>query len=132
MKEFSRVLKFIFFSILAGLIELLIMKILVQYFDFSVFSEKIISTIIYVYFDFKLNKIFTFESDVKTINSLIKLYCFYIVFSLFSYILLKILFFDEIINAIILLTINFVIEYIYQKNYIFKGHIDNQLVKIKM
>ena len=84
MKELCRFLKFIFFCILAAMIEFLIMKLISHFFILSSVVSKTIALIIFVYFDFKLNKFFTFESNINNTIPLIKLYIFYIIFSIFS------------------------------------------------
>ena len=131
MVEVCRFLKFIFFSIIACFIEILIMRIFLHFFSVSIIIEKIISILVFAFLNFKLNKIFTFESDVESFNSIFRLFIFYIIFELIRLLYFKVLN-ETIINNTLFIIINIVLDYLYQKYYIFKGHIDNNRVKIKM
>lgn len=128
MKEFCRFLKFIFFSIVAVMIEYLIMKVILHYFVIGEIVGKIIALILFVYFDFKLNKKFTFESDLKDFPYIFRLYVFYIIFSIISN---SIFYFNKTWLIIILVSIiNILFEFYFQKYYIFNESIDTKPIKV--
>ena len=110
------------------MIEYLIMKVILHYFVIGENVGKIIALIIFVYFDFKLNKKFTFESDLKDFPYIFRLYVFYVIFSIISN---SIFYFNKTWLIIILVSIiNILFEFYFQKYYIFNESIDTKPIKV--
>ena len=130
MKEFCRFLKFIFFSVMAAVIEYLIMKFVLQFVIMSDIFEKIVSLLVYVYFDYKLNKVFTFESGANNYKSYLKILLFYLVFSIISNCVFR--YNNTMFIVTFVSIINLLFEFYYQKYYVYKNNIDDNPVKIKM
>ncbi len=133
MKEFLRVLKFIFFSISAGIIEFLSFSILTEITSLSYWPRYLIALVLSVLWNFTFNRKFTFQSSANVKVAMLKVLIYYLIFTPFS------LYFGEYLVSIgindyvvtlINMLINFITEFIYQRYYVFKNSIDTKPVKI--
>ncbi len=133
MNEMLRVLKFVFFSISAGLIEIGSFTVLNEYVKLSYWLCYLIALVLSVLWNFTLNRKFTFQSSNNVPVAMFKVFLYYLVFTPLSTILVKVLTdigWNEYIVTILNMLINLVTEFIYQRYYVFKDSIDTKIVKV--
>ncbi len=132
MKEFVRVLKFIFFSISAGLIEMGSFSLLTELTPLPYMVRYLIALVLSVLWNFTLNRKFTFQSSNNVPKAMFKVFIYYLIFTplstLFGDYLVKIGLNDYIVTGINML-INLITEFLYQRFYVFKDSIDTKVVK---
>ena len=132
MKEFARVLKFIFFSISAGIIEILSFTVLHEYTSLPYWVCYLVALVLSVLWNFTLNRKFTFQSSNNVPVAMFKVFLFYLVFTPLSTLLgdyLANLGWNHYLITGINMLINFVTEFLYQRFYVFKDSIDTKPVK---
>ena len=81
MKEFVRVLKFTFFSISAGLIEMGSFALLNEFTHFPYWPCYLIALVLSVLWNFTLNREFTFKSANNVSKAMLQIFLFYCVFT---------------------------------------------------
>ena len=127
-KELIRAIKFTLFSISAGVIELGLYLILARYTSFTYWPCYLIALIASVVWNFTLNRKWTFKSSNNVPIAMFKVFLFYLVFTPSSTILgnylVETLLWNGTIVTIINMLLNFVLEYLYDMYYVFKGSID--------
>lgn len=130
-KELIRKIKFTLFSISAGLIEILLFTILNEFTSWGYWICYLIALVASVVWNFTLNREFTFRSTNNIPIAMTKVFAFYLVFTPVSTILGNILVNKFGINEYIVtglnMLCNFVLEYLYDRYYVFKGTIDTKL-----
>ena len=129
MKEFLRALKFTFFSISAGLIEILSFTLLNECAHLPYWPCYLIALTLSVLWNFTLNRRYTFRSTNDVGIAMYKVFMYYVVFTPLSTLFGKYLTdigWDEYLVIAINMLINFVTEFLYQKYYVFKGSIDTR------
>ena len=132
MKEFLRVLKFLFFSISAGLIEIGSFTILNEYTKLPYWPCYLIALVLSVIWNFTLNRKFTFQSSNNIPVAMTKVFIFYLIFTPLSTIFgeyLTRIGLNEYLVTGINMVINFITEFLYQRYYVFKDSIDTKPVK---
>ena len=132
MKEFLRVLKFLFFSISAGLIEIGSFTILNEYTKLPYWLCYLIALVLSVIWNFTLNRKFTFQSSNNIPVAMTKVFIFYLIFTPLSTIFgeyLTRIGLNEYLVTGINMVINFITEFLYQRYYVFKDSIDTKPVK---
>ena len=132
MKEFLRVLKFLFFSISAGLIEIVSFTILNEYTKLPYWPCYLIALVLSVIWNFTLNRKFTFQSSNNIPVAMTKVFIFYLIFTPLSTIFgeyLTRIGLNEYLVTGINMVINFITEFLYQRYYVFKDSIDTKPVK---
>ena len=130
-KELVRTIKFTIFSASAGIIEIGTFTILnLLKFNYSV--AYLIALVASVIWNFTLNRNFTFKASNNIPIAMLKVTIFYLVFTPASTILGKYLVeslkWNEYLVTIINMLLNFVLEYLYDKYYVFKNSIDTKTV----
>ena len=130
-KELVRTIKFTIFSASAGIIEIGAFTILnLLKFNYSV--AYLIALVASVIWNFTLNRNFTFKASNNIPIAMLKVTIFYLVFTPASTILGKYLVeslkWNEYLVTIINMLLNFVLEYLYDKYYVFKNSIDTKTV----
>ncbi len=133
MKEFLRVIKFVFFSISAGLIQMGSFALLNECTNLPYWPCYLISLILSVIWNFTLNRKFTFQSSNNVPVAMFKVLCYYLVFTPLSTLLgnyLTSIGWNEYIVTGINMLLNFVTEFLYQRFYVFKDSIDTKEAKI--
>ena len=129
-KELLRTIKFTLFSISAGIIEFLVFTLLEKFTNFDYWLCYLPALIISVIWNFTLNREYTFKSCVNIPKAMIEVFIFYLIFTPLSTILgnylAENLNWNEYIVTIINMLLNFVLEYLYDKYVVFKGHIDEK------
>ena len=133
MKEFVRALKFLFFSISAGLIEIGSFALLNEFSPFPYWLCYLIALVLSVLWNFTLNRKFTFQSSNNVPIAMFKVFIYYLIFTPLStwfvdY--LTSLGWNEYLVTFLNMFINFITEFLYQRYYVFKDSIDTKVVKI--
>ena len=127
-KEIIRMIKFTLFSISAGVIEFVSFTLLTKLTDFSYWVCYLTALILSVIWNFTLNREFTFKSANNVPVAMFKVFLFYLVFTPVSTIvgnyLVEDLSWNEFLVTLINMLFNFVLEYLYDKYFVFKGTID--------
>ena len=129
-KELLRKIKFTLFSISAGLIEIGLFTILNQFTKLPYWICYLTALVASVVWKFTLNREFTFKSTANVPLAMFKVAIFYAIFTPVSTIggnyLVKHLGWNEYLVTGINMLCNFVLEYLYDKYYVFKGTIDTK------
>ena len=130
-KEVSRMIKFTLFSISAGVIEFVSFTLLTKLTDFSYWVCYLTALVLSVIWNFTLNREYTFKSTTNIPKAMLKVGLFYLLFTPTSTIignyLVKDLNWNEYLVTGINMLSNFVLEYLYDKYYVFKGTIDTKI-----
>ncbi|MBR2807115.1 MAG: GtrA family protein [Oscillospiraceae bacterium] len=131
MDEFKRIIKFTFFSISAGLIELGTFTLLNEIFHLPYWVSYLTALVLSVLWNFTLNRKFTFKSAANVPIAMLKVALFYLVFTplstLLEHYLTMTLGWNEYLVTIINMLINFVTEFLYQRFFVFGNSIDTNV-----
>ena len=126
--EWSRVLKFTFFSISAGLIEIGAFALLNEALRLPYWVSYLLALILSVLWNFTLNRKFTFKSAANVPVAMLKVAAYYAVFTPLSTILGDYLVetagWNEYVVTAVNMLLNFVTEYLYQRFIVFGNSID--------
>ncbi len=129
-KELIRKVKFTLFSISAGIIEIVIFTLLEQFTNFSYWACYLPALVASVIWNFTLNREYTFKSTANVPRAMIKVFIFYLIFTPTSTILgnylVESLGWNEYLVTGLNMLANFVLEYLYDKYYVFRGSIDTK------
>ena len=132
-KELIRTIKFTLFSISAGIIEFGLFAILDGFTNWPYWVCYLIALIASVIWNFTLNREFTFKSANNIPIAMLKVALFYLVFTPTSTILgnylVERLLWNEFLVTIINMLCNFVLEYLYDKFFVFRNSIDSKIKK---
>ena len=127
-KELLRMVKFTLFSISAGAIELISFALLNELTRWSYWPCYLIALAASVLWNFTLNRKFTFRSAGNVPVAMLKVAAFYVVFTpastLLGSFLAQTLFWNEYLVTILNMLLNFVLEYLYQRYFVFRRTID--------
>ena len=128
-KELWRVVKFVLFSISAGIIDLGSFALLDLIGGLGYVAKAYISITLSVIWNFTLNRKFTFQSANNVPIAMLKTLCFYVVFAplsihLADLYLVQTLGWNEIIVKGVTLIINFVTEFLFQRFVVFSKSLD--------
>ena len=128
--EIIRTAKFTIFSISAGVIEIVLFELFDKYTSLSYWPCYLIALIASVIWNFTLNRNYTFKSASNVPVAMFKVFCFYAVFTPVSTILgnylAEDLGWDGTIVTLINMLCNFVLEYLYDRFYVFTDSIDSK------
>ena len=128
-KEALRTLKFILFSISAGVIQIGSYTLFLELLDFKPWISYLISLILSVLWNFTLNRKFTFHSAANVPIAMLKTAGYYLVFTPLSTWWTAVLTAPEIgmneylVEALTMIT-NFVTEYLFQRFFVFGKSLD--------
>lgn len=133
-KETLRVVKFVMFSISAGVIEILSFTLLNELTDWPYWPCYLIALILSVIWNFTLNRKFTFKSVANVPVAMAKILAFYCVFTPVTTILgnylAESLHWNEYIVTGINMGLNISTEYLYDRFVVFRKTLDtNNLAK---
>jgi putative flippase GtrA len=127
-KEILRALKFTFFSISAGVIEILVFTVLNELTGLSYWPCYLVAVIMSVLWNFTLNRRYTFQSADNISIAMIKVFAFYLVFipisTLLGHLFVETLLWNEYAVTGLIMLCNFVTEYVYDRFYVFKKTLD--------
>ena len=135
-KELLRSVKFTLISISAGLVEIGSFALLNELTHWSYWPCYLIALALSVLWNFTLNRRYTFQSASNVPIAMVKVLLFYAVFTPLSTLLgdwlAEDLLWNEYLVTGINMLLNFVLEFLYDRFYVFRGSIDtNDLAKKK-
>ena len=126
-KEFLRVLKFTLCSISAAIIQIGTYTVMLELLKWSVPVSNMISIVFSVLWNFTLNRKFTFQSATNVPVAMLKVAVFYLVFTPLSGWATNAMttagWNEYLVEGISMLS-NFVLEFLYQRFFVFKNSID--------
>ena len=127
-KELIRSLKFLLFSISAGVIQILSFTLLNELAHLPYWVSYLIALVLSVIWNFTLNRRFTFRSANNVPVAMLKVTAYYAVFTPLSTLLEKYLTetvgWNEYLVTLINMVLNFVTEYLFDTFVVFRGSID--------
>ena len=128
MKEFWRFIKFVLFSISAGVIEIVSFALLSELTPLKEWISYIISVVLSVIWNFTFNRKFTFKSANNIPIAMLKVALFYVAFIPLTALLEKFLTEDwlwpGILATAINMVLNFILEFFYQRYFVFGKSLD--------
>ena len=127
-KELIRSLKFLLFSISAGVIELAAFSLLNELTSWSYWPCYLVALALSVLWNFTLNRRYTFQSANNVPRAMALVFAFYCVFTPLSTFLGSFLAdtlgWNEYLVTILNMAANFILEYLYDRLVVFRGSID--------
>ena len=130
-KELIRTIKFTLFSMSAGLIEIILFELLDNFTNWNYWASYLIALIASVIWNFTLNREFTFKSTNNIPVAMCKVALFYLIFTPVSTILgnylAENLGWNGTIVTLLNMLCNFILEYLYDKYFVFRGTIDTKV-----
>lgn len=127
-KEVIRSLKFLLFSISAGVIELAAFSLLNELTSWSYWPCYLVALALSVLWNFTLNRRYTFQSANNVPRAMALVFAFYCVFTPLSTFLGSFLAdtlgWNEYLVTILNMATNFILEYLYDRLVVFRGSID--------
>ena len=133
-KELLRSLKFLLFSISAGVIEIAVFSLINELTVWSYWPCYLIALVLSVLWNFTLNRRYTFQSASNVPAAMIKVFAFYCVFTPASTVLgnflAESLHWNEYLVTVINMAANFTLEFLYDRFFVFRDSLDtNELAK---
>ena len=133
-KEFLRSLKFLLFSVSAGLIQIGAFTLLNELLRLPYWLSYLIALVLSVVWNFTLNRRYTFQSANYVPAAMLKVALFYAVFTPASTWLEHFLAgrqgWNEYLVTAMNMVLNFVLEFLYDRFYVFRDSLDtNKLAK---
>ena len=130
MKEFFRLLKFLLFSVSAGIIQMGGFALLNELTPWRYWPCYLISLLASIVWNFTLNRRFTFKSANNIPVAMMKVLAYYAVFTplttwLGTY-LNETLLWNEYLVTAINMVLNFVTEYLFQRYVVFGKSVDSR------
>ena len=131
-KEIVRVIKFVFFSISAGIIEIVSFSLLTELTPLPYWPCYLTALVLSVLWNFTLNRKFTFQSANNVPIAMLKVALFYAVFTPVTTIggnyLVEELGWNEYLVTGLNMVLNLTTEYLYDRFIVFKDSLDEKLV----
>lgn len=132
-KEFFRVIKYGLIAASAGLIQIGTFTLFQEVFHWIHWVSYLISLVLSVIWNFTINRKFTFKSANNVPIAMLKVAAYYVVFTPLSTwaedaLIAKVGWNSYLVEAIIML-INFITEFLYQRFFVFKNSIDTAVNK---
>ncbi len=132
-KEWIRALKFLLISISAGIIQIGAYTVLFEVLALEHWIAYLISLVLSVVWNFTINRRYTFKSANNVPIAMLKVACFYLVFTPLSTwwnAVLPDYGWNNYVLEIGTMVINFVTEFFYQRFFVFKNSLDtNEIAK---
>lgn len=130
MKEFWRMVKFTFFSISAGLIEMGAFALLNEFLHLPYWVSYLAALVLSVLWNFTLNRRYTFKSAANVPVAMLKVAAYYVVFTPLSTGLehwyTASLGWNEYLATAVNMVLNFVTEFLYQRFFVFGKSLDSR------
>ena len=127
-KEIWRTVKFVLFSISAGVIEIVTFTLLNELTALSYWPCYLIALVLSVVWNFTLNRKFTFQSANHVPVAMLKVFAYYLVFTPVTTIggdyLVETLHWNEYLVTALNMVLNFITEYLYDRFVVFGKSID--------
>ena len=134
-KELLRSLKFLLFSVSAGVIELAAFSLLNELTRWSYWPCYLIALVLSVLWNFTLNRRYTFQSANNVPKAMALVFLFYCVFTpastLLGSFLADTLGWNEYLVTVLNMAANFILEYLYDRLVVFRGTIDTNALAQK-
>ncbi len=136
-KEWFRSLKFLLFSISAGIVQMGSFALMSIFLDDTHYRLKsYIAIVLSVVWNFTINRKLTFKSANNVKIAMLKTLCFYIVFAPLSIelgdlYLVKTLGWNEFLVMLCTMIINFITEFLYQRFFVYGKSVDTAVKKNK-
>lgn len=134
-KEVIRTLKFLLFSISAGVIELTAFSLLNELTHWSYWPCYLIALVLSVLWNFTLNRRYTFQSANNVPLAMAQVFGFYCVFTPLSTLLgsylADTLVWNEYLVTVLNMAANFILEYLFDRLVVFRGSIDTNALAQK-
>ena len=128
-KELTRGVKFVLFSISAGVIEFVSFALLDAFTPWAYWPKYLIALILSVLWNFTLNRNFTFRSAGNVPIAMLKVAAYYAVFTPLSTILGNWLAescgWNGLLVTILNMALNLTLEYLYDTFIVYRGDMDN-------
>ena len=133
-KEFVRTIKFILFSLSAGIIQIGSFTVLEEFFRLEHWVCNLVALVLSVLWNFTFNRKFTFCSAANVPVAMLKVALFYVIYAPLSAWAMKVLtgegfMWNEYIVQILTMTVNLITEYLYQRFFVFGKSIDTNIKK---
>lgn len=132
-QEMLRALKFLLFSISAGIIQILSFTLFMEAFHLPEWQSHLISLILSVIWNFTFNRRYTFQSAANIPKAMALVALFYCVFTPASTWLVNVLTqagVNGYLTEALVMVLNFVLEFFYQRFVVFKNSLNtNDLAK---
>lgn len=133
--EIIRAIKFLLFSMSAGLIQILLFTLLNEILHLPYWLSYLVGLVASVIWNFTFNRKFTFKSANNVPIAMLKVFAYYVVFTPLSTLFVNYLTglgWNEYLVTVLNMFINLVTEFIYQRLFVFRNSIDtNNLAKKK-
>ena len=127
-KEWIRVAKFTLFSVSAGLIEIVSFSLLNELLHLPYWMSYLIALVLSVLWNFTLNRKFTFKSAANVPMAMLKVACYYAVFTplstLLEHQLAGNLGWNEYLVTALNMLLNFVTEFLFQRFVVYRNSVD--------
>lgn len=128
-RELIRTLKFVLFSISAGLIQIVSFTIMDELLSMTYWVAYLISLVLSVLWNFTLNRKYTFHSASNVPIAMLKVAGFYLVFTPLSTWWTAVLTgesvcMNEYVVLVLTMLVNFVTEYLFDRFFVFGKSID--------
>ena len=127
-KEWIRMVKFTLFSVSAGLIEIVSFSLLNELLRLPYWMSYLIALVLSVLWNFTLNRKFTFKSAANVPVAMLKVACYYAVFTplstLLEHQLAGNLGWNEYLVTAINMLLNFVTEFLFQRFVVYRNSVD--------
>ena len=128
-KELIRSLKFLVFSISAGVIQIVSFTLLTELTPLSYWPCYLISLVLSVLFNFTVNRKFTFHSAANVPVAMLKVFLYYCVFTPLTTIggnyLVEHLLWNEYLVEILSMILNFITEFLFTRFVVYGKQVDN-------
>ena len=128
-KELIRSLKFVLFSISAGVIQIVSFTLLTEFTGLSYWPCYLISLVLSVLYNFTINRKFTFQSAANVPIAMLKVFLYYLVFTPLSTIggnfLVESLGWNEYLVELLSMLLNFITEFLFTRFVVYGKQIDN-------
>lgn len=128
--EFWRAVKFTLISISAGLIQMGSFELMSKLLGWEYMISYPVSVVLSVIWNFTFNRRYTFQSAANVPVAMLKVLAFYAVFTPVTtiggnYLVEKHLWNEDLVFVITML-LNFVLEYLYQRFFVFNKNLDDR------
>lgn len=128
-KELIRSLKFVLFSISAGVIQIVSFTLLTEFSPLSYWPCYLISLVLSVVYNFTINRKFTFHSAANVPIAMLKVFLYYCVFTPLSTIggnfLVETLHWNDYLVEILSMLLNFITEFLFTRFVVYGKQVDN-------
>ena len=128
-KELIRSLKFVLFSISAGVIQIVSFTLLTEFSPLSYWPCYLISLVLLVVYNFTINRKFTFHSAANVPIAMLKVFLYYCAFTPLSTIggnfLVETLHWNDYLVEILSMLLNFITEFLFTRFVVYGKQVDN-------